>query len=85
MDQKLEAALEKLKAAAGSIRGKEDVINFLVKETKLPKEQCEQALEMLSKMDVKELADKLPDGIADKIPTDLKGKIPADLGKKFGL
>lgn len=77
MDQKLQAALEKLKSAAGTIRSKEDAIDFLVKETHLPKEQCEQAFAAVEKVDFKELAGKLPDGIADKLP--------GGLGKKLGL
>ena len=35
MDKKLQDAIEKLKSAAGTIRSKEDAINFLVNETKL--------------------------------------------------
>lgn len=77
MDQKLQAALEKLKSAAGTIRSKEDAIDFLVKETKLPKAECEKAFDAVAKVDFKDLAAKLPDGIADKIPS--------GIGKKFGL
>ena len=36
MDKKLQDAIEKLKGAAGSIRSKDDAIDFLVKETNLP-------------------------------------------------
>lgn len=81
MDQKLQAALEKLKSAAGTIKSKEDAIDFLVKETKLPKAECEKAFEAVAKVDFKDLADKLPDGITDKI-TD---KLPSGITKKFGL
>ena len=77
MDQKLQDALAKLKSAAGTIRSKEDAIDFLVKETKLPKAECEKAFDAVAKVDFKDLAKNLPDGIADKIP--------AGLGKKFGL
>lgn len=77
MDQKMQAALEKLKAAAGSIRSKEDAIDFLVKETKLPKAECEKAFEAVAKVDFKDLAGKLPDSITDKIPSGIT--------KKFGL
>ncbi|MBQ5544423.1 MAG: hypothetical protein IIU00_02000 [Clostridia bacterium] len=81
MDQKLQAALEKLKNAAGTIRSKEDAIDFLVKETKLPKAECEKAFDAVAKVDFKDLAGKLPDGITDKIAD----KIPGGLGKKLGL
>lgn len=77
MDIKLQDAMEKLKKAAGTIRSKEDAINFLVNETKLPKAECEKAFEAVAKVDFKGLADKLPGGIADKIPSDIT--------KKFGL
>lgn len=77
MDQKLQAALEKLKGAAGSIKSKEDAIDFLVKETNLPKAECEKAFAAVAKVDFKDLADKLPDGITDKIPSGIT--------KKFGL
>lgn len=82
MDQKLqEAALEKLKGAAGTIRSKEDAIDFLVKETNLPKAECEKAFDAVAKVDFKDLADKLPDGITDK----LTDKLPSGITKKFGL
>ncbi|MBQ1617526.1 MAG: hypothetical protein II086_09725 [Ruminococcus sp.] len=77
MDKKLQDAIEKLKSAAGTIRSKDDAIEFLVKETKLPKDQCEKAFEAVAKVDFKDLADKLPGGIADKIPSGIT--------KKFGL
>ena len=77
MDKKLQDALEKLKGAAGTIRSKDDAIDFLVKETKLPKDQCEKAFEAVAKVDFKDLADKLPGGLADKIPSGIT--------KKFGL
>lgn len=73
----MQSAIEKLKAAAGTIRSKEDAIDFLVKETKLPKAECEKAFEAVAKTDFKGLADKLPGGIADKIPSGIT--------KKFGL
>ena len=49
----------------------------LVKETKLPKAECEKAFEAVAKVDFKDLAGKLPEGIADKIPSGIT--------KKFGL
>ncbi len=77
MDKKLQDAIEKLKGAVGTIRSKEDAIDFLVKETKLPKAECEKAFEAVAKVDFKDLAGKLPEGIADKIPSGIT--------KKFGL
>ncbi len=77
MDKKLQDALEKLKQAAGTIRSKEDAIDFLVKETKLPKAECEKAFEAVAKVDFKDLASKLPEGVTDKIPS--------GIAKKFGL
>ncbi len=73
----MQDAIEKLKGAAGTIRSKEDAIDFLVKETKLPKAECEKAFDAVAKVDFKDLAGKLPGGIADKIPSDIT--------KKFGL
>lgn len=75
MDKKLQDAIEKLKSAAGTIRSKEDAIDFLVKETKLPKAECEKAFEAVAKVDFKDLAGKLPEGIADKIPSGITKKI----------
>ena len=77
MDKKLQDAIEKLKSAAGTIRSKEDAIDFLVKETKLPKAECEKAFEAVAKVDFKDLASKLPEGVTDKIPS--------GIAKKFGL
>ena len=73
----MQAAIEKLKGAAGTIRSKDDAIDFLVKETNLPKAECEKAFEAVAKVDFKDLADKLPGGISDKIPSGIT--------KKFGL
>ncbi|MBQ9902918.1 MAG: hypothetical protein IJM51_11145 [Clostridia bacterium] len=73
----MQDALDKLKKAAGTIRSKDDAIDFLVNETKLPKAECEKAFEAVAKVDFKDLADKLPGGIADKIPSGIT--------KKFGL
>ena len=74
----MQDAIEKLKSAAGTIRSKDDAIDFLVRETKLPKAECEKAFEAVAaKVDFKDLADKLPGGIADKIPSGIT--------KKFGL
>ncbi len=77
MDQKMQDALNKLKSAASTIKSKEDAIDFLVKETKLPKAECEKAFDAIAKVDFKELSKNLPDGIADKLP--------GGLGKKLGL
>ena len=77
MDKKLQDAIEKLNSAAGTIRSKEDAINFLVNETKLPKAECEKAFDAVAKVDFKDLAGKLPGGLGDKIPSDIT--------KKFGL
>ena len=77
LDKKLQDAIEKLKSAAGTIRSKEDAIDFLVKETKLPKAECEKAFDAIAKVDFKELSKNIPDGIADKLP--------GGLGKKLGL
>lgn len=89
MDQKLQAALEKLKSAAGTIRSKQDAIDFLVKETNLPKAECEKAFDAVAKVDFKDLADKLPDGITDKItdkiPDGITDKLSSGITKKFGL
>ena len=73
----MQAAIEKLKKAAGSIRSKDDAIQFLITETGLPKAECEKAFEAVAKVDFKDLADKLPEGITDKIPSGIT--------KKFGL
>ena len=75
LDKKLQDAIEKLQSAAGTIRSKEDAIDFLVKETKLPKAECEKAFEAVAKVDFKDLAGKLPEGIADKIPSGITKKI----------
>ena len=77
MDINLQNAIEKLKGAAGTIKSKEDAIEFLVRETKLPRAECEKAFDAIAKMDFKELAGQLPAGIADKIPSDIT--------KKFGF
>ena len=77
MDQKMQDALNKLKSAAGTIKSKEDAIDFLMKETKLPKAECEKAFDAIAKVDFKELSKNIPDGIADKLP--------GGLGKKLGL
>lgn len=77
MDKKLQDAIEMLKSAASTIKSKEDAIDFLIKKTNLPKAECEKAFEALSKVDFKDLADKIPDSIADKIPSGIT--------KKFGL
>lgn len=73
----MQDAIEKLKKAAGTIRSKDDAINFLVNETNLPKAECEKAFEAVAKVDFKDLAGKLPEGITDKIPSGIT--------KKFGL
>ena len=74
MDQKMQDALNKLKSAAGTIKSKEDAIDFLVKETKLPKAECEKAFDAIAKVDFKELSKNIPDGIADKLPGGLGKK-----------
>lgn len=55
MDNKLKEAISKLKESKNILEKfstREEVVEFLIKETKLPKEECIKAYDFLIKLDL---------------------------------